>query len=296
MALFVGVALLAALTAGQQRSALALAAALVAISALLAGRLLLSAHRAGALAREEAAREQRRQAERLEAVSRLAGGIAHEFNNLMARIIGNAELGEASLPAGAEAREHFVRARAAAARAADLTSQLLAFSGQRHTRPTLVDAETAAHESLRRATHDLGVGIGVEFTAGPGPSAVLADPEQLRGAVEQLIENAIEAMPQGGRLVIGLSREVLDTALESSVLSVPPGKYVVLTVADTGMGMNPDVVRIACEPFYSTKPAHLGAGLGLAVVHGFVTSHGGGLTIDSTPGAGTTVRLYLPAV
>lgn len=295
MPLLVGVALLTTLVVDAASLALPLAATLVGVSLLLAIRLMLSAHRSAALARDEAAREQRRQADRLRAVGRLAGGIAHEFNNLMARVVGHTELGEASLPPDAEAREHFVRARAAAVRAGDLTSQLLAFSGQRHVRPMLIDAETVVHETLPRATADAASGVAVEFTAGPGPLAVFADPAQLRGAVVQLVDNALEAMPQGGRLHVGIERRVLRTSLDTPLLPVPAGTYVVVSVSDTGVGMSPDAVRMVCEPFYSTKPAHLGAGLGLPVVHGFVASHEGGLTIDSTPGSGTTVSVYLRA-
>jgi signal transduction histidine kinase len=296
MPLLVGGALLTMLVVrGPAGPALPLAATLVAMSLLLALRLLLSAHRTAMQAREEAAREERRQADRLQAVGRLAGGIAHEFNNLMARVIGNTELGEASLPIDAEAREHFVRARTAALRAAELTSQLLAFSGQRHTRPMLLDAEAVVHEAVQQATRDAGAGIGVDFTAGPGPAAIFADPGQLRGAIAQLVDNALEAMPQGGRLSVSVVRQTLSAPLGTSLLSVGAGTYVVTTVADTGVGMDAEAVRVACEPFYSTKPAHLGAGLGLAVVHGFVASHDGGLVIDSTPGMGTTVRVYLPA-
>lgn len=296
MPLCVGGVLLATIVAGSRSSTtLPLAAALVAISLLLSVRLLLSAHRTARLAREEAVHEQRRQADRLQAVGRLAGGIAHEFNNLMARIIGNTELGEASLPDGADAREHFVRARVAALRAADLTSQLLAFSGQRHALPVRVDAEAIVHDTVRRATADAAPGIGVECTAGPGPLAVVADPAQLRGAVARLVANALEAMPGGGRLTVSLTRQTLTAPLAPAVLPVPAGTYVVMAVSDTGVGMDAEALRVACEPFYSTKPAHLGAGLGLAVVHGFVASHEGGLAIESTPARGTTVCVYLRA-
>jgi signal transduction histidine kinase len=295
MPLFVGIALLATLVVGPADKALPLAATLVAISLLLAVRLLLSAHHTAVLGRAEAAREQRRQADRLKAIGRLAGGIAHEFNNLMARVIGNTELGEASLPAGAEAREHFVRARTAALRAADLTSQLLAFSGQQVTRLEIVDAEATVHACYNRAVRGLPTGIAPDLQRGHGPYAVFADAGQLSAALEQVLDNAVEAMTRGGHLTVRVGREHVRDGLRLAQLAVPPGDYVVIAVSDTGVGMTAEAVAVACDPFYSTKPAHLGAGLGLASVHGFIAAHSGGLAIESAPGLGTTVRFYLPA-
>lgn len=295
MPLFVGLALLAALTIGPAAAALPLAAALMLVSLLLALRLLLSAHHSATVAQADAAREQRRQADRLEAIGRLAGGIAHEFNNLMARVIGNTELGEAALPPLAEAREHFVRARAAALRAADLTSQLVAFSGQQKTRLEIVDADTIVHTCYARAARSLPRAIEPHLEHGEGPYAILADAAQLSAAVEHVIENALEAMPHGGRLTVRIVHEHLRDGLRGALLGAPPGKYVAIAVSDTGVGMTPAALALACDPFYSTKPRHLGAGLGLATVHGVIAAHSGGLAIESTLGAGTTVRLYLPA-
>lgn len=295
MPLFVGIALLATLVVGPADKALPLAATLVAISLLLAVRLLLSAHHTAQVGRAEAAREQRRQSDRLKAIGRLAGGIAHEFNNLMARVIGNTELGEASLPPGADARDHFVRARTAALRAADLTSQLLAFSGQQVTRLDIVDAEATVHACYNRAVRGLPAGIVPELQRGNGPYAIFADAAQLSGALEQVLDNAVEAMPQGGRMTLRVGREHVRDGLRLAQLAVPAGDYVVIAVSDTGVGMTAEAVAVACDPFYSTKPAHLGAGLGLASVHGFIAAHSGGLAIESAPGLGTTVRFYLPA-
>ncbi len=295
MPLLVGVALLATLATGATSRALPLAATLVAISLLLAVRLLISAHHTAQLARAEAAREQRRQADRLKAIGRLAGGIAHEFNNLMARVIGNTELGEASLPPHAEARDHFVRARTAAMRAADLTGQLLAFSGQQMTRLEILDADATVHGCYNRVARELPAGVAGELHRGDGPFAVFADAAQMAAALEQVLDNALEAMPQGGRLTVRVGREQVRDGLQLAQLAVPPGAFVVVAVSDTGVGMTPDAVAVACDPFYTTKPAHLGAGLGLASVHGFIAAHSGGLAIESAPGLGTTVRLYLPA-
>ena len=291
----VGMALVGALVAEAYASALWLGVALAVISILLVVRLLLSARHTAVLVQDDAAREQRRQAERLQALGRLAGGIAHEFNNLMARVIGNTELGEASLPPGSPAAEHFVRARSAAMRAAALTQQLLAFSGQQRTRRLLIDADAVVHDCYLHVTAGLPAGIRPTLDRGPGPHAVVADAAQLRSAVEELVTNAVEAMPDGGRLGVRLYRDTLTRPLVTPWLVVSPGAYVVVSVADTGHGMTADCVAMACDPFYSTKPAHVGGGLGLASVHGFVAAHHGGIAIDSAPGEGTTVRLYLPA-
>lgn len=291
----IGVALVGVLVAGATAPALWLAIALTGISVLLVVRLLLSARHNAAFVQAEGVREQRRQAERLQALGRLAGGIAHEFNNLMARVIGNTELGEASLPAGSPAADHFVKARTAAMRAGALTQQLLAFSGQQRTRRVLVDADTIVHETYLRAASGLPLGISPALERGPGPHAVIADAAQLRGAIEELVTNAVEAMPDGGRLAVRLHRETLAQPLVTPWLVVPPGAYVVVAVADSGVGMTAEAVALACDPFHSTKPAHVGGGLGLASVHGFVAAHHGGIAIESAPGEGTTVRLYLPA-
>ncbi len=291
----VGASLILLLSLETYDYALPLAATLVAVSLLLAVRLLLSAHHSARLAREEAAKERRRQAEKLQAVGRLAGGVAHEFNNLMARVVGNAELGEASLPPGVPERENFHRVKVAAMRAAELTRQLLAFSGQQRTLLTPIDAEPTVRAVLQEAIHALPGGIVTDLQVGPGPFAVHADESQLAAALEQIVENAVEAMPGGGRLEVGLRREYLHDPLSTPFISVPPGEYVAISVRDTGVGIPPASLESVCDPFYSTKSRHLAAGLGLASVHGIVVSHSGGMRIDSTLGVGTTVTLYLPS-
>lgn len=291
----VGACLLLVLVRGPVAYALPLAATLVAVSMLLAARLLLSAHHSSQLARQEADNERRRQAERLNAVGRLAGGVAHEFNNLMARVVGNAELGEATAPPDSPAREYFAKVKVAALRAAELTRQLLAFSGRQRTYQAPVDVEPIVRAVLQQATHSRPAGIATSVQIGPGPLTVHADAAQLGAALEQLLENAVEAMPGGGRLELTVAVEHLMAPLQTPLLSVPPGRYVTLSVRDTGVGIPTESLAVVCDPFYSTKPTHLAAGLGLASVHGIVASHSGGLRIESTLGAGTCVILYLPA-
>ena len=291
----VGACLLLVLVRGPASYALPLAASLVTVSMLLATRLLLSAHHSSQLARQEADNERRRQAERLNAVGRLAGGIAHEFNNLMARVVGNADLGETTVSPDSAAREYFGKIRVAAMRAAELTRQLLTFSGQQRTHLAPVAIEPLVRGLMQRVSRSLPAGISTHLQLGPGPLVVSADEAQLVAALEQLLENAVEAMPGGGRLELAGSVEHLVAPLATRLISVPPGRYVTLSVRDSGVGIPAESVALVCDPFYTTKPPHVAAGLGLASVHGIVMSHAGGLRIESALGAGTCVVLYLPA-
>lgn len=290
----VGAGLLLLLRQRAYGGVLMLAVTLVAVSLLLAMRLLLSAHHAARLAHEDAAKERRRHADRLHAVGRLAGGVAHEFNNLMARVVGHADLGEAALPADAPSHEHFVRIRVAAMRAGELTRQLLAFSGQQRGQRRAVDLAATVREIYDETLRALPPQIAPRLHVAAGPLVAPADEMQVRAAVEQLLENALEAMPEGGRLTVSVSREHLREPLATPFLPAPPGHYVAIVVRDTGVGIAAASLPVVCDPFYSTKAAHLGAGLGLASVHGTVAGHDGGLRIESESGAGTTVAIYLP--
>lgn len=263
------------------------------VSLLLAARLLLSARRAADLVRADAEHEHQRQVERLQAVGRLAGGIAHEFSKRLARIVGHADLGEWEATASPDVREHFAAVRTAALGAGELTHQLLAFSGRQRLDLTRVDvaAEVAAAVAeavrLRERARDAIV------TRDGGPFVTTADAAHLRAAVAQLVDNALDAMPDRG--TVGVTVSAVDLAEPLAHARAPAGRYVTVSVRDSGGGIDPDALAIVCDPFYSTKPQHLGAGLGLASVHGFVASHAGGLTFESVLGEGTTVTLYLPA-
>lgn len=291
----VGAGLLLLLWQQAYGGVLMLALTLVAVSLLLAVRLLLSAHHAARLAHEDAAKERRRHADRLHAVGRLAGGVAHEFNNLMARVVGHADLGEGALPGDAPSREHFVRIRVAAMRAGELTRQLLAFSGQQRGQRRAVDLADIVRDIYDETARALPPQVVPHLLVGTGPLVVTADAAQVRAAVEQLLENALEAMPEGGRLTVSVFREHLPEPLATPFVAAPPGHYVAVVVRDTGVGIPATALPVVCDPFYSTKAAHLGAGLGLASVHGVVAAHDGGLRLESEPGAGTTAAIYLPA-
>lgn len=295
MPILLGVGLLAILAAGDTRRAWPLALMLAAVGVLQSLRLLLSARQTAAVARGEAAREQRRQAERLQAVGRLAGGVAHRFNNLMMRVMGHADLGAAAVAPDSTAATAFVRIRDAAQQAAAVTSQLLAFSGGQRTRLELIDVSEIVREFAADYGSALPPGVALEPMGDAGPCRVMADAPQLRNALACLVDNACEAVAGGGHIGIQVRRCEVEQRLPSTWLPVAPGRYVVVAVADTGVGMTPTVAAAAREPFYSTKPTHLAAGLGLSVVHGFVASHDGGLTVESQHGQGTTVSLYLRA-
>lgn len=292
--IWLGMALLPSVAAGATTRALALGAALAVVSVLLAARLLLSARRAAALVKADADREHQRQVERLQAVGRLAGGIAHEFNNRLARIVGHADLGEWETSASPEVREHFAAVRTAALGAGELTHQLLAFSGRQQLDLTRLDVGVEVEAAVAGATRARDRSGDAVVTREHGPLVVTADASHLRAAVAQLVDNALEAMPRG-TVNVAVAMLDLPEPLADAHLRAPAGRYVTVTVRDTGAGIAPEVLAIVCDPFYSTKPHHLGAGLGLASVHGFVASHAGGLTFESTVGEGTTVTLYLPA-
>jgi signal transduction histidine kinase len=292
--LAVGAGLLFALVVGPATAALPLAATLTAVSLLMATRLLLSARHAAQLTRAETDAERRRQRDKMQAVARLAGGVAHEFNNLMTRVIGHAELGEDTLSPGADARLEFQQIRAAAERATALTSQLLTFSGRQRAKLEQLDIAAWLRAGFPAVAAALPPGIEPQLHVRDGPTLVWADGAQLAIALGQIAANAAEAMPAGGRLQVELVRRDLAQALATPLLRVPAGRYAVLQMRDSGRGIPPDDLAAICDPFFSTKAPYLAAGLGLASVYGIVAAHGGGLAVESVVGAGTTVSIYLP--
>jgi signal transduction histidine kinase/CheY-like chemotaxis protein len=235
-----------------------------------------------------------REARRMESLGLLAGGVAHDFNNLLTVILGNAAviLAKNDLPEGARAGLDEVRT--AAERAAALVSQLLAFSRRQARRPRVLDLNTVVSDTQRLLARLIGDNIELVVSAHGGPLPVDADPGQLEQVIINLATNARDAMPAGGRLSI--ETEATDVAAADSTL-VPPlrsGPYVVLSVRDTGVGMDAETRRMAFDPFFTTKDVGHGIGLGLATVHGVVEQSGGHIFIDSAPGQGSTFRVYLP--
>ena len=236
-----------------------------------------------------------RQSQKMEAVGQLTGGIAHDFNNLLTGILGSLEMLDLRLRQGRlqDLERYTGTARSAAQRAAALTHRLLAFS-----RRQTLDPQPVALEQLVIGLEDLiqrsiGPQIALEREAAPRLWLTHIDALQLENALLNLCLNARDAMPDGGRIRILLSNERLD-ATQAELQALPVGDFVRLSVGDTGSGMSDEVLARVFDPFFTTKPIGQGTGLGLSMVHGFVLQSGGEIRIDSTPGAGTWVHLYLP--
>jgi PAS domain S-box-containing protein len=243
--------------------------------------------------RRQQARDAQRQ--RLEALGQLAGGIAHDFNNVMQAVQGGATLirKRSGDPAAVERFARMVDE--AAARGASVTRRLLAFARRDELRAELVDMPALLAGVQEVLEHTLGSGIEVRVEAPAALPQVLVDRGQLETLLVNLATNARDAMPGGGRLTLAAGAETVGIG-DPDTASVPPGRYLRLAVADTGDGMAPEVLRRASEPFFTTKAPGKGTGLGLAMARGFAEQSGGALAIESAPGAGTTVTLWLPAV
>ena len=237
-----------------------------------------------------------RQAQKMEAIGQLTGGVAHDFNNLLTIVVGNVEMLLRNLPPdAARMRRAADNALQGAHRAAALTQRLLAFARQQPLDPKPVDANklvSGMSELLRRT---LGETISLEAVLGGGLWRTQADPNQLENAILNLAVNARDAMPDGGRLTIETANTHLDKAYVADIAEpVPPGQYVQISVTDTGSGMDQATISRVFEPFFTTKEVGKGTGLGLSQVYGFVRQSGGHVRIYSELGEGTTVKIYLP--
>ena len=246
-----------------------------------------------------AIQEQLHQAQKMEAIGQLTGGVAHDFNNLLTVILGN--LGTLSRHILAEAPAEEARLRRAvdlatrgAQRAAVLTSQLLSFARRQPLNPKPTDVNqlvTRLSDLIHRA---LGEDIEVRTVLDPDLWRTELDPHQLESALLNLAVNARDAMPQGGKLTIDTANADVDARYVALYPDISPGQYIVICVSDNGIGMTSEVMQRAIDPFYTTKPPGEGTGLGLSQVFGFVRQSGGCLKLYSEPGQGTTVKLYFP--
>lgn len=235
-----------------------------------------------------------RQAQKMDALGQLTGGVAHDFNNLLTAILGAADtLAEQVAHGPKDARAQVAMIRQAGERAAALTHRLLAFARKQPLDPrqTQINELLADFEPLLRRT--LGEHIDIEFVRGGGLWKALVDPNELQNAILNLAINARDAMSTGGRLTVETANMSI-THDYAEIHGVQPGQYVLVAVSDTGPGMPPDVVARAFDPFFTTKPAGQGSGLGLSMVYGFARQSGGHVKIYSEPGHGTTIKLYLP--
>jgi two-component system, cell cycle sensor histidine kinase and response regulator CckA len=238
--------------------------------------------------------EQLRNAQQLEAIGRLAGGVAHDFNNILSVIMGHGELLLAASAGDERARNGLQQIRRAADRAASLTQQLLAFGRKQVLQPKVLDLNDAVADIQKMLSRVIGEDIELVASLHPSLLSVKADPGQVEQVLMNLAVNARDAMPQGGKLRMETSN--LDVSVDlARDLELAPGRYVTLRVADSGQGMDAGTLSHIFEPFFTTKPRGKGTGLGLATVYGIVKQSGGSIQVKSEVGKGTTFRIYFPA-
>jgi PAS domain S-box-containing protein len=237
--------------------------------------------------------EQLRQSQKMEAVGRLAGGIAHDFNNVLSVILSFNALAQLDLPDASPAQEHLREVQRAAERAAELTKQLLAYSRKQLLKPRVLDPDDLVREQGPMLRRLIGEDVELSFVL-RAQSRVRADPGQVAQVLMNLAVNARDAMPEGGTLTVA-TRDVELSAAEAQRLELVAGRYVMISVTDTGHGMDDETAARAFEPFFTTKAQGSGTGLGLSTVFGIVKQSGGGVALDSEPGGGTTLALYFPA-
>ncbi len=261
------------------------------ILARTAGVLLESHRRQN---REDSLQEQLRQSQKMEALGRLASGIAHDFNNLLTVITGHCLLLERRMGEAGSAIGNIEQIRLASERSVSLTKQLLTFSRRHALESKVLDLNEVLENMLPMVRRLIGEDIELVQDLQPGLGQVTTDPDRMQQLVMNLVVNARDAMPRGGRLVI----ETMDIDLDQIYLTlhpiVKPGRYVMLSVTDTGIGMNPEVKSRAFEPFFTTKEPGTGTGLGLATVYGIVKQSGGYIWVYSEPGHGTSFKVYMP--
>src|SRR5258707_10761789 len=237
---------------------------------------------------------QLRQAQKFEAIGQLAGGIAHDFNNVVGAILGWAELGLEQNRATPQIADRFARIREQAERGAALTRELLAFARRQVLQPQAVDINSITSGLVSFLDKVIGKDIELKVITA-AVDAVKADPTQLEQVLMNLCLNARDAMPDGGRLQIETEMVELDDSYCRFYPYVTPGRYAVLSVSDTGMGMDSETRERIFEPFFTTKERGKGTGRGLATAHGIVKQHGGFIHVYSEPGQGSLFRVYLPA-
>jgi two-component system cell cycle sensor histidine kinase/response regulator CckA len=229
----------------------------------------------------------------LEAVGHLVGGVAHDFNNLLTAILGSVELVQERQPEPSIQAE-LDQIRRAAERGAALVRNLLALGRQQYLQAMPLDVNTALREFVAMIRPALGSGVTLDLVLEQPGRRVRADPGQLDQVLTNLAMNASHAMPEGGRLTLRSGHATLYRKQVHGRETIPPGRYVIITVQDTGAGIPPELMDRIFEPFFTTRRAQGGSGLGLATAHGIIRQSGGFLTVDSEPGKGTTFRIYLP--
>lgn len=252
--------------------------------------------------REAEERRQRRrmehqmqQLQRFEAIGRLAGGVAHDFNNVIGAIMGWADMGFNEADPGSLLQDRFRKIRSQADRAGALTRQLLAFARRQVLQPSSINLNDLIKDQITLLANVIGERINIESQLSDGLWNIGGDPGQLEQIIMNLCLNARDAMPEGGRLLISTANVEIDKGYNGGHADAIPGRYTLLLVSDTGAGMDGAVLEHIFEPFFTTKEVGKGTGLGLATVYGIVRQHKGFIDVDSTPDAGTTFRVFLPA-
>jgi len=240
-------------------------------------------------------REQRLHARKMDAISRLAGVVAHDLNNLLTTILGYSDLLLTALPPEAPAHKDVLHIQRAGRRAADLTNTLLILGRRQVLQARLLDVNAFLRGLEDRLREVAGESVALEIRTSARPGTIHADPEHLQKVVLNLAANAPEAMPDGGKMVIGAGEAYLPEHAGVCQIAVPPGHYTFISVADTGKGMDDETLGQIFEPFFTTKPRGAGLGLGLAIVYGIVRQSGGTVAVRSKPGEGSTFELYFPS-
>ncbi|GEM_PF-2486122 len=252
-------------------------------------------------ARKQAARDQEelqrqlQQSQKMEAIGTMAGGIAHDFNNILTGILGFTELVRTEIPERSEIHDNLNEVLKAGQRARDLVRQILSFSRRAESEKSLVSLVMIVKEALKmiRSVTPSRIAIQQNLTASP-ERAILADPTQMHQILLNLCINAADAMPEGGILGVALDEVEIQDKDQLEMMQLSPGRYLKLTVRDTGVGMLPEIREHIFEPYFTTKQVGKGTGMGLAVVHGVVKEHSGGIVVSSEPGRGTAFEIYLP--
>lgn len=234
--------------------------------------------------------------QRLETIGTLAGGIAHDFNNILSPILGYAEMGVAMLPDTSPLQEYFTQIMLAAERAQHLVAQILTFSRSEGYKPVAVNIQPVIEEALKLLRPAIPASISINISQSECGN-ILADPSQIHQVIVNLCTNAFQAMAEsGGEITIDLREIIPDSEFRNTHPELKEPRYIQLSVTDTGHGMDDATMERIFEPFFTTKPVNKGTGLGLSVVHGIVSGFNGAVTVESTPGKGSTFRVYLPVI
>jgi two-component system cell cycle sensor histidine kinase/response regulator CckA len=253
-------------------------------------------HAARRSPKEATRAEQHRLSQRMESIGRLASGLAHDFNNLLTAILGQCDLLLRRLPEDAPARKGIEEIRTAGDRAAGLTRQLLAYSRRQVLKPQVIDLNSSVTSMVPMLRSLIGETIELNPALQADLGRVEADPSQIEQIIMNLVVNARDSMPRGGRVDVQTANADLDATFARRHVPTRPGRYVMLAVSDTGSGMDKATQAHIFEPFFTTKQLGKGTGLGLATVYGIVKQSDGYIWVDSEPGTGSTFRIYLPRV